>query len=391
MKTTRYFLAFIGSIFVFLGASAIYGQCPGGVCPTQNSPSWLPQQPAVSVQPAARERAYPSMVVTEYHNGPEKYCGSGVVVWHNGTISHVLTCAHGYQSGMRAAVITQDRRMFWANILGMDPMQDVALLETAELGVDPMPIAKVAPQPGERVYAAGFDGADLTRFTGSWGVLKSYGSYDQQHAIVAQTTCSMKPGTSGGPIVDSHGRLIGTIHGGTGPGYTSGPCLQLVRGLLKFLLPPYRRNPVIVQQQLASINVHSATPDPCTPANGSNVTSEDSSGSNNVASDDVAARLDRIESILETLQKQPVVPGPVGPPGPAGPQGPTGPAGPAGKDADPAPVDLANLAVEVVKRLPPIHVEVIRDGRVTQSEDVFLGGTLPLRLVPVPVSSPKGK
>jgi hypothetical protein len=41
------------------------------------------------------------------------------------------------------------------------------------------------------------------------------------------------------------------------------------------------------------------------------------------------------------------------------------------------------IAAAIVKTLPPIHVQVIRDGRVIQSEDIPLGGVLPLRLVPV--------
>jgi hypothetical protein len=374
------------------------------------------------------------LVVTEYYGSDGKYCGSGSIVWRNGKVAQVLTCAHGYQAGMRAAVVTQDGRSHWANIVGVDAMQDVALLEIADPGIEPLQIADREPQVGERVYACGFDNAELTRFMGSWGAWTSYGSYDQRNSIVLQTTCSMRPGTSGGPILNSRGQVVATIHGGAGAGYTSGPCLPRVRALLRFILPPYPNRPgIIIPKPITPtvIVTGEAAPAPCKPAGGTVSTPQPSV---DIAA--LEARVAILEAKVAVLENRPVPPGPTGPPGPAGQdgrEGKPGPVGPAGKDGELQPIPIEQLAAAVQEKLPPIHVNVIRqknvkcdDGQVRpvwiddvkkpfvlvggqrdfrqaaypnyvppassaekpamiviETEDVPLGGTLPLRLVPV--------
>jgi len=107
---------------------------------------------------------------------------------------------------------------------------------------------------------------------------------------------------------------------------------------------------------------------------------------------EVAALQARVEALEAKLTALEVKPGPAGPRGPLGPQGPpgrdgrNGEDGTNGKDGNPAqlqPIPIEELAAVVQRKLPPIHVQIVKNGKVIQSVDVPLGGTLPLRLVPV--------
>jgi hypothetical protein len=434
------FIAVLSAVFVLviglLRVSTANGQCPVGACPTDQSrmmptmQGWYPAKMPEQSSQATRQSAgcpYPAMVLTEFYTSGAKYCGSGAIVWRDGKTAHVLTCAHGYKSGMRPAAVTQDGHLYWANLIGIDYMQDVALLEIADPGIKPLPIAAQAPRIGERVYAAGFLNSDLNRYVGSWGTVTGYASYDKANNIVCQTTCSTGNGTSGGPVLNTQGQVIGTIHGGSesGGGYTSGPCIQLVRRILRFALPPYPNRPGILipkpAQASSGLVVASGPsgndtstpnrpanepgtagaipiPDPCEPVEG-----EQPTAPADTQAADISARLDKIEAMIEALAAKPSPPGPAGPKGDrgppgadgkAGPQGPVGPAGPPGKDGGLQPIDVADLTdaqiAALAKRLPPIYLRAKDPNTGVLSDEIQVrlgeGGIIVITKSSVPAS-----
>ncbi len=116
--------------------------------------------------------------------------------------------------GRRALVTLQDGRIVGAEVVGIAPHKDLAVLELEEAPeVEPIPLGTSADlRVGQSVLAIGNPfGLDQTLTT---GVISGLGR--EIRAVdgtpirdVIQTDAAINPGNSGGPLLDSSGRLIG--------------------------------------------------------------------------------------------------------------------------------------------------------------------------------------
>ena len=138
--------------------------------------------------------------------------GSGFV-WDDA--GHVVTNFHVIQNADRAQVTLADRTTWTAELVGVAPEKDLAVLR-----ID-APASKLRPLPvgssgdlrvGQSVLAIGDPfGLDQTLTT---GVISALGREIESVAQipirdVIQTDAAINPGNSGGPLLDSSGRLIG--------------------------------------------------------------------------------------------------------------------------------------------------------------------------------------
>ena len=138
--------------------------------------------------------------------------GSGFVWDANG---HIVTNFHVVQGGDAFLVTLRDQTQLEAQIVGVEPRKDIAVLKvTKGLGkLKPVKVGNIEElQVGQSAIAIGNPfGLDHTL---THGVISALGREVQGAGGVTirdmiQTDAPINPGNSGGPLLDSSGRLIG--------------------------------------------------------------------------------------------------------------------------------------------------------------------------------------
>jgi S1-C subfamily serine protease len=146
--------------------------------------------------------------ITEMPSGS----GSGFI-WD--TQGHIITNYHVIQNGTKLKVTLSDRSSWDAEVVGIEPNKDLAVLKIkASAGtLRPIPVGQSSTlRVGQSVYAIGNPfGLDQSLTTGVISALGreiiSVGGRPIRDVI--QTDAAINPGNSGGPLLDSYGRLIG--------------------------------------------------------------------------------------------------------------------------------------------------------------------------------------
>ncbi|MDA1069042.1 MAG: Do family serine endopeptidase [Verrucomicrobia bacterium] len=141
--------------------------------------------------------------------------GSGVIISTDGYIvtnNHVVASQQG-EDADAILVLLGDGRELEAEIVGRDPLTDVAILKVE---AEDLPAIKISDsdniQVGDVVFAIGNPlGVGLTVTQGIISATqRQIGIYgDNGYESFIQTDASINPGNSGGALIDSLGRLIG--------------------------------------------------------------------------------------------------------------------------------------------------------------------------------------
>lgn len=136
--------------------------------------------------------------------------GSGVAITPDG---YILTNSHVVQNATRIRVALPDGHRVEADLVGQDPATDLALIRAH--GAD-LPHAELAdghaPRVGQLVIAMGNPlGFHASISTGVISALGRALRSQQGRLIesVIQHTAPLNPGNSGGPLLDSHGKIVG--------------------------------------------------------------------------------------------------------------------------------------------------------------------------------------
>ena len=169
-------------------------------------------------------------------NFKQRSLGSGFIIDEEG---YIVTNNHVVQGADKIKVILKDGREFNAQIKGLDPNTDLALvkidsdtdLPTVELGDSD------ALKVGEWVLAIGNPfGLEHTVTAGiisAKGRVIGSGPYDD----FLQTDASINPGNSGGPLINMEGKVVGIntaiIAGGQGIGFAIP--INLAKGIIEQL------------------------------------------------------------------------------------------------------------------------------------------------------------
>lgn len=163
----------------------------------------------------AAERVGPAVVKIEtqvVRRGPRpegQGQGSGVIFRRDGQI---LTNSHVVEGARNIIVTLADGRRFEGGVRGANRAQDIA---TVKIGARDLPVAELSERPlriGQLVIAVGNPyGLGWTVTAGVVSALgrKLEGPRGMRLENLIQTDTPINPGSSGGPLVDTRGRVVG--------------------------------------------------------------------------------------------------------------------------------------------------------------------------------------
>lgn len=179
----------------------------------------LAEQPLPSAATKAYEGVKRSIVLVRTTDNP---LGTGVVIVDRGLI---LTSLHVVAGVDRVRVLFADGLESEAKVVGRHPENDLAVLQ-AETVPDDLAAAVLRPaadlQPGDAVVAVGFPfgiGPSVSAGVVS-GLKREYRSPGGATALsnLIQFDAAVNPGSSGGPLLNAAGEVVGLVTAMLDPG-----------------------------------------------------------------------------------------------------------------------------------------------------------------------------
>ena len=189
---------------------------------------------------------------------PEHSQGSGFIIAPEGLI---LTNAHVIEGAKKIIVRLVDKREYEANLIGKDPHTDIAVIKIA--AKEPLRALALGDsdelQVGEWVMAVGNPfGLDSSV---SSGIVSAKGRHlGQAYDRLIQTDASLNPGSSGGPLINLKGQVVGiskaiVSQGGGNIGISFATPVNLIKEIL-----PQLRSSGKVTRGWAGLAIQELTP-----------------------------------------------------------------------------------------------------------------------------------
>ncbi|MDP3195906.1 S1C family serine protease [Tabrizicola sp.] len=135
----------------------------------------------------------------------DRFLGSAFV-WTDGTVA--VTNAHVVGTADEVRLIDRHGTDLTALVIARDPVRDVAVI-SLPMDAPGLPLAPTAPHLGDEVFALGAPlGIEFTLTEGRISTLARQTDIAVP-MLMLQHDAAVNPGSSGGPLVDAEGRLLG--------------------------------------------------------------------------------------------------------------------------------------------------------------------------------------
>jgi len=136
--------------------------------------------------------------------------GTGVILSENG---YIVTNAHVVEKAVSITIQLTDNRQFYAEVVGMDEISDLAVLHIETEDLIPAQFGDSAQlQVGDTVVAIGDPLGVKFRGTYTNGIVSAINrdvDIDGRTMTLIQTNAALNSGNSGGPLINCYGQVIG--------------------------------------------------------------------------------------------------------------------------------------------------------------------------------------
>ncbi len=200
-----------------------------------------------------------------YGTVPAEGAGSGFII---DTQGHILTNYHVIQNAQRITVAFGDGTSVQAKLVGSDARNDIAVLEVEAPAKELKPVTfgdSTTLQVGQRAIAIGNPFGEFGR-TLTTGVVSALdrsiqGPSGLPITGIIQTDAAINKGNSGGPLLDSSGRVIGITSAIFSPsGTNAGVGFALPIATVKRVLPSLLKTGSYPHPYLGVKYAHTLTP-----------------------------------------------------------------------------------------------------------------------------------
>jgi S1-C subfamily serine protease len=174
---------------------------------TTQSPSLQALGDPYELVPDLVERVQPSVVSVQVQTGQGGGEGSGVVF--DGARGLIVTNNHVVESAQAVQVVLRDGESMDAQVLGTDPVSDLAVIQVSRTDLPSATFAHELPRVGELAVAMGNPlGFENSVTAGIVSALhRSLG--EEPFIDLIQTDAPISPGNSGGALVNRNGEVMG--------------------------------------------------------------------------------------------------------------------------------------------------------------------------------------
>jgi len=198
----------------------------------------------------AKNQVFPMVVyikcLRQDHAGGKKITqevsGSGVIVSADG---EVVTNWHVIDKAVEVRCLLYNGQGLDAKVLGSDKDTDLALLKLQKLDDTLLPFAGLDDsdklQEGDFVMAMGAPwGLSRSVSIGIISCIKRFLPEASEYSLWLQTDASISPGNSGGPLVNTDGKIVGINTRGSSAGGDMG--FAIPSNTIKFIIPQLREH-----------------------------------------------------------------------------------------------------------------------------------------------------
>ena len=140
----------------------------------------------------------------------ESKTGSGVIYKSEDQTAYLITNYHVIEGYNRATITVNDRDEYQGDILGTDPVRDLAVVKICCGNYTSLPFGDVSVlTPGDEVVNIGYALGMSGEATISRGIVSAMRYNSDYQSDVIQTDAAINPGNSGGPMLSLTGEMLG--------------------------------------------------------------------------------------------------------------------------------------------------------------------------------------
>jgi S1-C subfamily serine protease len=138
--------------------------------------------------------------------------GSGFIISEDGA---VLTAEHVVSGSKFVKVKTATGKECYGEVVASSKQRDIAIVHLDCKGLTALPMSRQQIVEGNEVFAIGTPLSDKLQFSVTKGVVSGLRKIDEIDYI--QSDVTVLPGSSGGPLLDSRGNVVGITSMGVAP------------------------------------------------------------------------------------------------------------------------------------------------------------------------------